>query len=324
MRHLSRLLPGAALSALILCLASVTATAAVHAKNGNGDDHGNGNGNGNGAATSPAAASTPPGQAKKTTPAAPTTPPGQAKNDTTPAAPATPPGQAKKTTPTNPATPATPADPATGTPATPATPAAPTPVPVAVAPVVGESMGLKPVAGAVQVRLPQSTGYVSLAAAGSIPSGAVIDARQGTVVLRSAIDASGHTQAATIRGAIFEVRQSASGKGLTDLVLRGGRPQGCPATAAAAAARAAMAHSLATKAKKPAAGGLWARDRHGRFRTRGRNSVATVRGTRWVTRETCAGTLTRVMEGAVDVFDKRTHRTVRVRAGHSYLARTSA
>jgi hypothetical protein len=29
------------------------------------------------------------------------------------------------------------------------------------------------------------------------------------------------------------------------------------------------------------------------------------------------------MEGAVDVFDLRAHRTVRVAAGHSYVARTS-
>jgi hypothetical protein len=172
------------------------------------------------------------------------------------------------------------------------------------------------------VRLPNSTGYVSLGAAGSIPSGAVVDARAGTVVLRSAIDASGHTQSATIRGAIFEIRQAANGKGMTDLVLRDGRPKGCPASGRAAAARAALAHGMATK-DTSGPGGLWAQDRHGRFRTRGRNSVATVRGTRWVTRETCTGTLTRVMEGAVDVFDLRTHRTVRVRAGHSYLARTS-
>ena len=68
---------------------------------------------------------------------------------------------------------------------------------------------------------------------------------------------------------------------------------------------------------------LRARDNNGRFRTRGRNSVATVRGTRRSTRETCAGTLTRAMAGAVDVFDLRTHRTVRVRAGHTYPARTS-
>jgi hypothetical protein len=325
MRHLSRLVPGAALAALILCVAAVTATAAVRANsNGDGDGNrnayghwkGNGNanngnnGNGTPAATQPAAPapSTPPGQANKTQPGASASAPGQVKK-----------APAAATTTATPATTTTTANVQT----TPAPSSAPTPVPAAVAPVLGESMGLKPAGGTVQVRLPQSSGFVSLAAAGSIPSGAVVDARAGTVVLRTAVDANGRTQAATIRGAVFEIRQSATGKGMTDLVLRDGRPQGCPGSARASAALARLSRGVTTKAK-PSSGGLWARDRHGRFRTRGRNSVATVRGTRWVTRETCAGTLTRVMDGAVDVFDLRAHRTVRVSAGHSYLARTSS
>jgi hypothetical protein len=165
---------------------------------------------------------------------------------------------------------------------------------------------------------------VALATAGSVPSGAVVDARKGTVVLRSAVDEHGRVQSAAIRGAVFEVRQSADANGMTDLVLRGGRPKSCAAADDGATGRAAVALATpSTKRKKPRAGALWARDSHGRFRTRGRNSVATVRGTRWSTRETCAGTLTRVMAGAVDVFDLRKQRTVRVRAGHTYLARTS-
>jgi ferric-dicitrate binding protein FerR (iron transport regulator) len=78
-----------------------------------------------------------------------------------------------------------------------------------------------------------------------------------------------------------------------------------------------------TAGRKASGGGLWAEDSHGRFRSRGRNSVATVRGTRWLTRETCAGTQTRVEEGAVVVRDLRRDRTVTVRAGHSYLARSA-
>jgi hypothetical protein len=306
MRQLSIRVPGAGLAALVLCMVFLTATAG--AGNGNPDNSGKGN------------AGDRPSSTPATTSPAPATAPGQANK------PATPPGQSA----TKPgATPATPATPASGgspampaTPAIPATPAAPTPVAPAARPVIGESMGLEPVAGAVRVRLPNSTGYVSLAAAGSVPSGSVIDARKGTIVLRSAIDSKGRTQAATIRGAVFEVRQAADGKGMTELVLRDGRPKNCPATGGAAVARAAMTRAIPTTSSRRS-GGLWARDKHGRFKTRGRNSVATVRGTRWVTHETCAGTLTRVMQGAVDVFDLRKQRTVRVRAGHTYLARTS-
>ena len=67
---------------------------------------------------------------------------------------------------------------------------------------------------------------------------------------------------------------------------------------------------------------LWGRDDGGRFRTHGRHSHATVRGTRWLTVDRCDGTFTRVTEGAVSVRDRGRHRTVLVRAGHSYLARS--
>jgi hypothetical protein len=69
---------------------------------------------------------------------------------------------------------------------------------------------------------------------------------------------------------------------------------------------------------------LWGRDRGGRFRTHGRHSEATVRGTRWLTVDRCDGTLTRVTKGAVSVRDLVRHRTVLVRAGHSYIARSRA
>ena len=51
---------------------------------------------------------------------------------------------------------------------------------------------------------------------------------------------------------------------------------------------------------------LWGKDKHARFRTHGRDSVATVRGTQWVTTDRCDGTVTRVTEGKVLVRDLRT------------------
>jgi hypothetical protein len=45
-----------------------------------------------------------------------------------------------------------------------------------------------------------------------------------------------------------------------------------------------------------------------------------VRGTAWYTEDRCDGTLTRVSQGSVSVRDLVNHRTVIVRAGHSYLA----
>jgi ferric-dicitrate binding protein FerR (iron transport regulator) len=59
----------------------------------------------------------------------------------------------------------------------------------------------------------------------------------------------------------------------------------------------------------------------GRFRTRGRNSSATVRGTRWEVIDRCDGTLTKVTRGRVVVRDFRRKRNVLVRAGKRYLAK---
>jgi ferric-dicitrate binding protein FerR (iron transport regulator) len=60
---------------------------------------------------------------------------------------------------------------------------------------------------------------------------------------------------------------------------------------------------------------------HGRFRTRGRSSTATVRGTEWSVIDRCDGTLTTVKRGTVIVRDTVKHRTVKLRSGQSYLAR---
>ena len=100
---------------------------------------------------------------------------------------------------------------------------------------------------------------------------------------------------------------------MTELVLRGPLPT-CTGGAGARAA--------AASAKRPPRR-LWGRDDHGRFRTRGSNSVATVRGTAWYVEDRCDGTLTRVSKGSVSVRDLRRQRTVIVNAGKSYLARSA-
>jgi hypothetical protein len=65
---------------------------------------------------------------------------------------------------------------------------------------------------------------------------------------------------------------------------------------------------------------LWGNGK-GRFRTRGNYSSATVRGTFWLTADRCDGTFTRVRQGVIEVRDLRLRRTIRLRAGQTYLAR---
>ena len=97
-----------------------------------------------------------------------------------------------------------------------------------------------------------------------------------------------------------------------------------PAGALARRAAAARAAPCSPAPPQRRVRRLWGSDSGGRFRTHGRHSHATVRGTRWLTEDRCDGTLTRVTEGAVVVRDLARRRRVLVRAGHSYLARKRA
>jgi hypothetical protein len=179
----------------------------------------------------------------------------------------------------------------------------------ATAPAIGESINVAPSTGSVTVRVPGASRAVPLVDVASVPVGALVDTRRGSVQLRTQV-AGGKTQTGTFHGGLFEVRQPKGTGGMTELVLRGALP-----TCGAGGARAA-----ATTAKRPPRR-LWGRDNHGRFRTRASNSVATVRGTEWYTEDRCDGTLTRVTKGSVAVRDVHTGRTVVVRAGHRYLAK---
>jgi hypothetical protein len=78
--------------------------------------------------------------------------------------------------------------------------------------------------------------------------------------------------------------------------------------------------SRKVSAKKPPSRSLWGNGA-GNYITTGRYAAATVRGTVWLTQDTCNGTLIRVQSGTVSVFDKVKKRTVIVRAGKSYLAK---
>ena len=100
-------------------------------------------------------------------------------------------------------------------------------------------------------------------------------------------------------------------KGLTELRLKGSSFSPC-ATASGTKASAALSRHTIRRIRSNA---------RGRFRTRGRHSAATVRGTKWTVTDRCDGTLTTVARGKVAVRDFRRRRTIVVRAGKRYFAR---
>ena len=194
-------------------------------------------------------------------------------------------------------------------------------LPPAAPPAVGKQVKVGVKAGKIVVRLPGGTTDVPLEDPASLPVGSVIDAREGTVELSSAADAAGATQTAAFRGGRFSVTQRTGAKPVTDLQMRGGDFASCgKSTAARSASRAregVVAHAAAAPKKVRA---VWGSGK-GRFRTKGRHSAATVRGTVWEVIDRCDGTLTKVSRGVVEVRDVARKKTVIVKKGKSYLAK---
>jgi hypothetical protein len=184
------------------------------------------------------------------------------------------------------------------------------------APRQGVSVVVAAVRGPIRIRRPGAAAFEPLDGAARVPVGSVLDARRGHVRLVTAVGTQGAVQTGVFWGARFRATQSRHGRGMTTLTLRGPELRGCRRRADNGSTIA-----LAAKKRRRHKRSLWGRDHNGRFRTHGHDSVATVRGTVWLTRETCAGTLTRVREGEVTVRDLHRHRRVLVAAGHSYLAR---
>jgi hypothetical protein len=207
--------------------------------------------------------------------------------------------------------------------------------PLPPAPVLGKTVNVAPVSGTVFVKLPgagtasdhgltKGAGFTPLTEARQLPSGTQVDSRFGFLKLIAATAASQHigkTQSVTLGGGLFKLNQARTGvtKGLTTFSLLEGDFAGAPSYVGCghAAADAPFAHAAISRRILQTLHSSG----HGRFRTRGRYSAGTVRGTVWDTSDRCDGTLTVVRRGTVDVTDFRLRRTIPVRAGHSYLAK---
>ena len=178
-------------------------------------------------------------------------------------------------------------------------------------PVPGKAVNVNVVSGQVLLKVPGGH-FVPLSGATQIPVGSQLDTTKGRVKLTSAATKAGKTQASDFYDGIFQVKQSVPktpGALTTDVVLKG------QASRAACSVR-----SVDKKGPKTVLGKLWGSGK-GKFRTAGKYASATVRGTIWLTQDECDGTLIRVKRGTVQVRDLTRHKTVTIRAGHSYLAR---
>jgi hypothetical protein len=189
-------------------------------------------------------------------------------------------------------------------------------------PVLARTVNVQPAGGKVFVSVPaggafasvsvpgiKGRRFVALTAARQIPVGSFLDTRRGTVSLTSASSRAGQVFSGSFSAGVFQALQSRSG--LTTMSLKGSSFRSCAARSGRRAT-AALSRRVIRRMRGNASG---------RYRTRGRYSAATVRGTIWDTVDRCDGTLTKVTRGTVVVRDFRKRRNIVVRAGKSYLAR---
>ena len=194
-------------------------------------------------------------------------------------------------------------------------------------PVLGETANAAPVAGEVLVGIPTDSSrgarvsqkgvtFVPLTEARQIPVGSFLDTTEGTVSLKLARNRAGDLQSGRFAAGLFQVLQSRkrAAKGLTELRMKGSKAsfRNCRQGKRGARADAALSRRAIRR--------LRARAR-GRYRTRGRHSAATVRGTTWTVVDRCDGTLTKVKRGKVAVRDFRPKKTIVVTRGERYLAK---
>jgi hypothetical protein len=183
-------------------------------------------------------------------------------------------------------------------------------------PEVGKTANVGVVSGVVYYKPPSnsrsrvtgaaSNGFIRLKDPRQIPVGSTMDTSRGRVELETAVGTSnpGKTQNGQFYQGVFQIRQPGSRRNpYTELALNG--------TLRCVSAKA----QVRTAARSSRS--LWGSGK-GRFRTRGRHASATVRGTVWLTKDSCNTTTVSVKEGTVVVRDFARRKNITVKAGHRY------
>jgi hypothetical protein len=188
------------------------------------------------------------------------------------------------------------------------------PLPPAAPPIVEKQTRAELAGGKVLVKLPASgEGFVVLKGAASLPTGTIVDAREGTVTFTAAGSygtAPSTPTRITVASAIFQIRQIRARDNrtaVTDLVLK------TPTADATRCARRPPPKGLVVRKLKATAKGL--------VRTIAGASVLTTRNASWRIDDRCDGTRVRVSKGRGSAFNRLTGRSRSLRARQVYLAR---
>jgi hypothetical protein len=212
----------------------------------------------------------------------------------------------------------------------PAPPQPPPPPPGTVIPVPAEGLvplhGVQvlaePVEGTVKVREPGQTAFSVLTELSLIPVGSTIDTRGSRVRLVAATGAFGSESAdhpIDFYAGLFKLIQKPGANAPATAKLAGklacGKKKKGGKKASASAGGATAVESRKRRRRR-----LWGSG-SGNYSTSGSGGTGSVRGTTWLTKDTCKGTNFKVTEGlGITVFDFKKKKKIKLGPGDKYFA----
>jgi hypothetical protein len=185
----------------------------------------------------------------------------------------------------------------------------------------GISFLAQPTTGTVTIKEPGARGFTSLTGEEKVPMGSVVDTRGGTVKVTAAVGNLGDTTAdnsVSLWDGLIRIDQSGDTNAVATAKLveklRCGKKKGGEAKAGKSSG------AVATKSGKRRRR-VWGSG-HGNYKTRGSGGTGSVRGTTWLTKDTCRGTFFKVTDGiGISVFDFDLGERFDLGPGQSYFAR---
>jgi len=186
----------------------------------------------------------------------------------------------------------------------------------------GISVLMERTAGNIKVKKPGKRGFKNLKKVETVPVNSVVDTRGGRVEVTAAVGKFANTtpdNSMVFYDGVIRLQQGAARNAAAVAKLVGKLP--CRARAGGQAKAGKSSEPLATTSRKRRKRRVWGSG-SGNYATSGGGGTGSVRGTTWLTRDTCHGTFFRVKDGiGISVRDFDLHRTVQLGPGQSYFAR---
>jgi hypothetical protein len=185
----------------------------------------------------------------------------------------------------------------------------------------GISVLVERAAGTIKVKKPRKRGFKRLKKVESIPVNSVLDTRRGRVEVTAATGKFAQTtpdDSVAFYDGLIRLKQPRARNAAATAKLVG--KLRCPRRAGGQAKAGKSSAPLATASRRRGRR-VWGSG-GGNYKTSGSGGTGSVRGTTWLTRDTCRGTFFKVTEGiGISVRDFDLGRTVKLGPGQSYFAR---